>query len=156
MTEEFSIKYWGLPVPGCQEFRCDWHFLQNCMLPKFWYFQQKCMQMHVGNWHQHAYLHAHGCTCIQHACSISLLKWPKMHAFFKKCMHFSKMHAPFTYKMHAFMHAFLRKVSNNSKNIWAIKIIQSYFFSWILNIYVVGSVVSIFPGFWPAEPMTKI
>ena len=26
-------------------------------------------------------------------------------------MHFSKMHAPFTYKMHAFMHAFLRKVS---------------------------------------------
>ena len=106
-----------------------WHFLQKCMLPKpwkyfltvtkifrvmlpkFWYFQQKCMQMHVGNWHQHAYLHAHGCTCIQHACSISLLKWPKMHAFFKKCMHFSKMHAPFTYKMHAFMHAFLQKVS---------------------------------------------
>ena len=89
-----------------------WHFLQNCMLPKpwkyfltvtkifrvmfpkFWYFQQKCMQMHVGNWHQHAYLHAHGCTCIQNASSISLLKWPKcMHfsknaCIFKKCMHF--------------------------------------------------------------------
>ena len=83
-----------------------WHFLHKCMLPKpwkyfltvtkifrvmlpkFWYSQQKCMQMHVGNWHQHAYLHAHGCTCIQNASSISLLKWPKcMHFLLIKCMH---------------------------------------------------------------------
>ena len=40
-------------------------------------------------------------------------------------MHFSKMHAPFTYKMHAFMHAFLRKVSNDNINAAAAVSIES-------------------------------